>query len=93
MTSLTQFIAALVAGLPAPVGSAETGTRVIATRVELDVPIESRIASGAELHASLPRGRMATGIFLPLGRIAARFELQGPPAASHDEPSTEETRA
>jgi hypothetical protein len=47
------------------------------THLELAVPIEASIASDGALHATLPRGVMATGFGLPHGRIAARFERAG----------------
>lgn len=72
MRPFVSFIEALVDSLPQPTGSPESGTLVSAVGVELTLPIEARIARDG-LHASLPRGRMATGFSLPLGRVSARF--------------------
>jgi hypothetical protein len=77
MTPFAAFLEALVDGLPQPIGSAEAGARVTATDVDLALPIEIRIERDG-LHASLPRGRMATGFAFPLGRLSARFEVQEP---------------
>jgi hypothetical protein len=71
---LSRFIEDIAAGLPQSKGSPESGAVVSATDVELAIPLESRIGAGAVLHASLPRGRLATGFDMPLGRLEARFE-------------------
>ena len=76
MNTFSQLIEALVDGLPQPAGSPSAGVIVRATDVDLTLPIESRIERGAVLHASLPRGRMATGFEMPLGRLSARFEAE-----------------
>jgi hypothetical protein len=78
VTSLAQLLEALAGGLPQPAGSAASGVVVSATDVELTLPIESRIERRGTLHATLPRGRMATGFDMPLGRLAARFAAASP---------------
>ena len=76
MRPFAEFIEALVEGLPQPAGSPEAGVVVRATDVDLTLPIESRIEPGGVLHASLPRGRMATGFEVPLGQFSAHFTLE-----------------
>jgi hypothetical protein len=76
VNSFAQFIEALAAGLPQPAGSLAAGVRVFVQDVSLVLPIESRIEPGGVLHASLPRGQMATGFVAPLGRLALRFESE-----------------
>jgi len=73
MSPLVALLTELIAGMPQPTGSAEAGARVVATDVDLTLPIEARIDRDG-LHASLPRGRMSTGFAAPLGRLSARFE-------------------
>ena len=75
MTPFAAFIQAMVEDLPQVVGSAEAGLRVVVTTIDLTLPIESRIGADGTLHASLPRGSMATGFVLPLGRVSARFAV------------------
>ncbi len=53
------------------------GVRVAVDDAHVTVPIESRIASDARLLATLPRGRLATGFQIPLGRVRARFAHGG----------------
>jgi hypothetical protein len=76
LNTFSQLIEALVDGLPQPTGSISAGVIVRATDVDLTLPIESRIQDGAVLHASLPRGRMATGFEMPIGRLSARFQSE-----------------
>jgi hypothetical protein len=76
MMPFAAFIEALVDGLPQPAGSAASGVIVRATDVDLTIPIESRIEPGGVLHASLPRGRMATGFDAPIGQFSAHFTLE-----------------
>jgi hypothetical protein len=78
VSPLGDLLLALGAGLPAPTGSPENGAVVSATDVALLLPLESRIGGGAVLHASLPRGRMATGFSVPLGRLELRFTAESP---------------
>jgi hypothetical protein len=65
----------VTAPLPLEAGDAAAGARVTVRTLDLDLPLEMRIEDGAELRASLPRGRMATGFDLPLGRIVAHFDV------------------
>jgi len=86
MKTFVSFIEALVDSLPQPMSSPDSGALVRAIGVELTLPIEGRIARDG-LHASLPRGRLATGFSLPLGRVFARFavrEIQEPVAAERE---------
>jgi hypothetical protein len=72
LVPLADLLVGVTAALPIAAGG-ETGISVVA--MDLDLPVETRIDRGGELHASLPRGRMATGFDLPHGRVVARFEV------------------
>jgi hypothetical protein len=61
--------------LASATGAPEQGTGIDVTRLELDLPLEARIAPGAVLLASLPRGLLATGFELPRCRLRARYEV------------------
>lgn len=73
MTSLGQLLVDLVEELPAEAGDVQDGIRVAVTAVELELPMESRLADG-RFGASLPRGRWQSGVELPPGALYARFE-------------------
>lgn len=69
-TFLTELVDSLLA---ARVGAAfEQGLAV--TSVDLDLPIEHRVAPGAKLELSLPRGVLSTGYVLPHGRLRLHLE-------------------
>jgi hypothetical protein len=72
MGPIDHLLADLAEALPDAAGEPEVPLEV--TRCELALPIEASIASDGALHASLPRGLMATGFDFPHGRISARFE-------------------
>lgn len=78
MQRLEDLLSDLLDALPPDAGGADDGVRVLVTSVDVDVPIESRIAPGGQLRACLPRGRLRTGFELPLGRLGARFTRREP---------------
>ncbi len=45
------------------------------TAVQIELPIETRMIAG-RVEACAPRGRLATGFDMPLGRLKARFALE-----------------
>ena len=47
------------------------------TRVDVDLPVESRLGDDGALEVSPPRGRLATGFDLPHARLRARFTAGG----------------
>jgi hypothetical protein len=71
---LVQLASALPTGAFDPVG----GTSLRCDDLDLELPLEARLEHGAELHATLPRGRLATGFDPPLGRLVAHFEVTEP---------------
>jgi hypothetical protein len=73
MNSFSEFIVALGDALLKVQDEPHAGTRLSVTTVDVDLPLEARLGSGAELRASLPRGFMATGFRQPLGRVVLRF--------------------
>lgn len=72
---LAEVLSAVTGPLPLEAGGAAAGARVTVSTLDVDLPLEMRIGDGAELRASLPRGRMATGFDLPLGRLVAHFDV------------------
>jgi hypothetical protein len=74
------LIVALIEQLPMGVLDAAGTTSVEVTSVALDLPLETRLGRGAEVRASLPRGRLATGFQIPLGRLSAHFQTEAEPA-------------
>jgi hypothetical protein len=80
LRSLGELLAAVTAMLPLEAGSAAAGASVAVSTLDLDVPLEARIEAGAELRVSLPRGRLATGFDVPLGRLVAHFDRVAPAA-------------
>ena len=72
MTSLETLLVGLAEQLPEGAGGPDEGVAVTVTAVELDVPIESRLAPG-RFEATLPRGRWKAGFDLPHGQLYARF--------------------
>jgi hypothetical protein len=71
--ALQQLLTELLARIPLDAGGPERGIAVAVTEVAVDVPIESRIAAGAELWISAPRGRLVTGFDPWQGRLHATF--------------------
>lgn len=47
---------------------------LIVTDLDLDVPVETRIAADGSVLMTLPRGLLATGFSLPLGRLRVHCE-------------------
>jgi hypothetical protein len=74
MRPFGELLVALAGMVPARAGSRQAGLALRVSSLDLTLPIESRIEPGAELKASLPRGRLATGFDPPLGVLSARFE-------------------
>lgn len=72
MTPLEDFVLAITDALLADAGG-DTGPRVEVTDVSLELPVETRIAPGGRLLATLPRNRLATGFDVPAARIALRI--------------------
>src|SRR5262249_55645935 len=75
---LHEVLETVTGRLPFAAGEPAAGARLTVSTLDLDLPLEMRIESGAELRVSLPRGRMATGFDLPLGRITAHFDVVAP---------------
>jgi hypothetical protein len=73
MRAFADLILALAESVPAGMGSVHVGVAIDVTAVELTVPVETHIAVGGDLRASLPRGRLATGFQMPHGRLVASF--------------------
>jgi hypothetical protein len=67
------LLAELEAALPASAGDPSDGVVVGIEDVHLKIPVEAQLHEGATLHASLPRGRYATGFSVEHGRIAVTF--------------------
>ena len=78
MLTLGDLLVQLVEGMPAGVASSEAQLALETTALDLTLPIESRIAHGGDLQASLPRGLLRTGFDPPLGQVVARFEVASP---------------
>jgi hypothetical protein len=72
---LEQFLDALVDAFVAPATHDVPGLGIRVAEVRLDLPVEARLAGGASVELSLPRGRLATGFDRPRSRI--RVELTG----------------
>lgn len=79
MTGLDELLAELLGSLPAVAGDPADGLVVAPTQVEFELPIEARVVRSGELEASLPRGRWASGLSLPIGRIRASFDTEVKP--------------
>lgn len=77
MQSLEQYLLELAEAVLAKAGGPEHGVAIHVTRVDLDLPIESRFADGGRLEVSAPRGRLATGFDPPHARLRARFTSGG----------------
>jgi hypothetical protein len=69
------FLVEIAGSLPQRADAPDGTIAVALTSVAIAVPIESRIDTGGALLASLPRGRLATGFQLPVGRVSARFAV------------------
>jgi len=78
MPPFADLIVGLASHVPTGSGSPESGALVSVAAMDLSLPLEARIAGGATLLASLPRGRLATGFDVPLGRLTAHFEVVAP---------------
>jgi hypothetical protein len=76
MRPLGELLVSLAGELGARAESAEAGLALAVTELDVVAPLEARLGAGAELTASLPRGRMATGFDPPLGRLTARFRRE-----------------
>ena len=75
---LAEVLDEVTAPLPLEAGAPGIGAMVTVSALDLELPLEMRIAAGAELRASLPRGRLATGFDVPLGRLVAHFDVVAP---------------
>jgi hypothetical protein len=61
----------------ATVPEAVPGLGIEVTEVRMDLPVEARIVGGGELEMSLPRGKLRTGVALPLGRLRVLLVSEG----------------
>ncbi len=75
LATLAELIVELASALPTGASDPVGGTYLRCDDLDLEMPLEARLEHGAELHASLPRGRLATGFDPPLGRLVAHFEV------------------
>lgn len=71
MQPLSQLLVEM-ASLSPETGEPTDGVRVRIGTMSVELPIEGRLRDG-ELLTSAPRGRLATGFDVPLGRVRARF--------------------
>lgn len=78
MIALDAMVPGLLERVPLAVGDAESGIDVAIVELAIELPIESRIEPGAELHLSVPRGRLVTGFDPYHGRLRARFVREEP---------------
>jgi hypothetical protein len=74
LRGIEHVLADLAESVLARAGGPEDGVAVHVTRFDLNVPCEMRLNQHAELDASMPRGRLATGFDPPLGQVRAVFE-------------------
>jgi hypothetical protein len=77
VTDLEDLILGLADGIPDDAGGPEAGIRVELTSIDLEVPVETLLGLDGRVHATLPRGRLATGHDPIHSRIALRFDRQG----------------
>jgi hypothetical protein len=75
MRPFHELIVAITELMPPAVESVEGDVALRVSTLEVDLPIEAHIGAGAALGVSLPRGRLATGFDLPLGKVTARFQV------------------
>lgn len=78
MKPLGDMLVHLAEALPAAAGDPAMELAIAVTGMELTLPVELRLHDGGELHASLPRGRLATGFDPPLGQVLVRFDVRTP---------------
>jgi hypothetical protein len=71
--ALDAMVPELLDRVPLAVGDADAGLDVAIVELSIELPVESRIEPGAELHLCVPRGRLATGFDPHHGRLRARF--------------------
>lgn len=76
MTAFGDVLIDLLGELSPTLRRDEEATGVLVVGVDLDVPLETRISSRG-LEATVPRGRLATGFDVPLGRLRAVVAWSG----------------
>jgi hypothetical protein len=76
LIALDELLVSLAGDLSPDVGSVVDGVRVHVTTMDLDLPMEVRIAEGGRLLATLPRNRLATGFDLPAARMSLRLRSE-----------------
>lgn len=76
--SFAELLVALAEDLPLEAGGAAFGVEITVTELDLEVPIEARIAGAGDLFASLPRGRFAVGFAVPHGRVRLQLRREEP---------------
>jgi hypothetical protein len=69
MTRVDELVGHLVDSLAAYSADHDADADVLVTSLDLDLPVEARVADDGVLLMSLPRGLLATGFELPLGRL------------------------
>lgn len=76
LETLAELIVQLASAMPTGADDPAAGTWLRCDDFDLELPLEARLEHGAELHAQLPRGRLATGFDPPLGRLVAHFVVR-----------------
>ena len=72
MTRFEDLVEHLVEAFAAPSERPAVGERIVTTDLNLDLPVETLIDDDGLLLATLPRGQLATGFELPVGRLRVR---------------------
>jgi hypothetical protein len=75
MQALGELIVHLASLVPERASAPGEALEVQVSALEVTLPFEARIEHGAELRASLPRGRLATGFDPPLCQLSLRLEV------------------
>lgn len=73
MKPVERFLEGLADVLPGTEERRVGDTVLAVDEMVMTLPIESIIAEGGRLHATLPRGAMSTGFTWPHGRLRVRF--------------------
>ena len=77
MKAIGLLLIDLIDELPPDAGSSAEGLKVQVERMDLELPLETRIRADGTLLATAPRGRLATGFDPVIGKITINFERGG----------------